>query len=704
MRAPFQLNFSPGGVRRILVGFVFVICFILLDRTTVYFQIWYGVSAWYPPSALAVAVIATLGPAYAIPSLVANLIAAPLNYHVPLNSSRMWVSVTCIVAVYALAGWIIRRILGPDLAFRNLRDGLSFIVVSFVSSVFAAALGLIPWVFEGQVSAQDYPHAFLNWTMGDGVSLIFLVPFFFVYVSPWLRRFLNPSTAAALPPPPPDEEEPVSPRVRLGRLIETAGQVISVFLSLWIVFSSSFTRSFELFFLLFVPIIWIAVRRGLRGSALAILVLNAGSMVLLHIYSFDQNSLSLLQASLLVLSVTGLCLGILTTEEKEARRTLRLSRLRLEKIVESVGEFVVEVDHRSIFQNVWASDPVYLLAPREEMVGRTLSEILDDGTSSWASSILDRVLQTGVSETHEYSKPVLGRTRWFLGLFTRVPSVSGSNNVCAAFRDITNLKRTQQELVSAKEGAESANRAKSEFLANMSHELRTPLNGILGMAELALQTSLDQEQQEYLELVKTSGESLLTLLNEILDLSKIEAGRLELDPHPFRFRESLDNTFRVLELRARQKGLAMRWSFADQVPRAVVGDLGRLRQILINLVGNSLKFTEVGSISIEVSLASSAAESVELLFRVCDTGVGIPAEKLSLIFDPFTQADSSTTRKFGGTGLGLAIVSRLVAMMGGKIGVESELGRGSTFHFTVRFHSIPESAPAAAVAAKEVFQ
>ena len=367
---------------------------------------------------------------------------------------------------------------------------------------------------------------------------------------------------------------------------------------------------------------------------------------------------------------------------------LALERNLLRTVTNNIPDsiFAKDAEGRYVFANTAFSKLNGATSPND-FLGKTAFDIFpEDLASQFHAADLAVMKGDGTPVEGERSvEDTTGNVKWIQ--MTKVPLIDEHGSVVGIVgvnRDITRRKQAEAQLQQAKEAAEAANQAKSTFLATMSHEIRTPMNGILGMTELVLDTELTSEQRDNLGLVRLSAESLLTVINDILDFSKIEAGKLDIESIPFDLRESLGETMKALAFRAHQKGLELIYEVQPDVPEAVLGDPGRVRQIVVNLVGNAIKFTERGEILLSVTQEEESEGAVSLHFAVKDTGVGIPLDKQEKIFEPFSQADGSMARKYGGSGLGLTICTRLVERMHGRIWVQSLPGHGSTFHFTMR--------------------
>jgi PAS domain S-box-containing protein len=372
------------------------------------------------------------------------------------------------------------------------------------------------------------------------------------------------------------------------------------------------------------------------------------------------------------------------TEIRRVGEELRRLKEFNENIVRSLAEGIVLEDERGFVVFVNPRMERLLGYAARDLVGRHQSifispvelEKIQQKTKSRKTTTLE-TYETRFRAKDEREIPVLVHAQ---SLFEG----SRFKGVLTAVTDIEKLKETEEALKASQVESQAASKAKSEFLANMSHEIRTPMNGIIGMTELALETDLSPEQRDYLLSIRSSAESLMNIINDILDFSKIEARMIDLEPVSFPFRDAVSETISTLALEAHKKGLELACHIPPEVPETLEGDIRRLRQILINLVNNAVKFTEKGEVVVDARVEECRRKDILLHFRVSDTGIGIPVDKQKSIFQAFVQADGSTTRKYGGTGLGLAICTQLVEMMGGRIWVESQPGKGSTFHFTVR--------------------
>ncbi|MGC1200134.1 MAG: ATP-binding protein [Candidatus Acidiferrales bacterium] len=687
---------------------VFAAAYLTLDRATVDFQMWSEISAWYPPSGLTEGLLTGLGLSFTPVVLLTGMTAAIVNYHQLPGSYAFWITNFAMIAGYGGAAAFL-RFRKLNLQLQTLRDGVAYVLTALAAALAVALTGTVGLMWDGTLPSGQYWRAAINWWIGDAVALTCITPFLLIYLLPWVRKGDAEHQARKRRQAAGDAESagnfesapmpeagnlPQHHRAEIRRSVENVMQVVAIAASLWIVFGWRDARSSQLTYLLFLPVTWTAVRRGVRGVAAALLLLNLGATAILWLLPSRIHDLTVLQGSMLVVSVTGLCLGTLVTERFETQRKAIESEERYRAVIGAMREGIVLQNAKGEVTACNASAVRILGLTPEQCEGQRPMDsawdaIREDGTRfPGAERPANVTLRTGRSQSDVImglQKP-RGEPRW-ISVNSEPLFLSGQRKphaVVCTFTDITPRKKAEDDLRNAKESAEAALRAKGEFLANMSHELRTPMNGILGMTDLTLGTELSSEQREYLGMVRTSAEALLTLMNDVLDFSKMDAGRLAIDPVEMALEEHLEKALRVMQHRAREKGLDLLWRLAPGVPAWIVGDPLRLMQVLMNLVGNAVKFTRTGSIVVSVEKQNQEGRSIVLHFEVRDTGIGIAREKQRLIFEAFTQADNSTTRKYGGTGLGLTISKGLVESMGGRIWVESQPGAGASFHFTAR--------------------
>ncbi len=410
----------------------------------------------------------------------------------------------------------------------------------------------------------------------------------------------------------------------------------------------------------------------------------------------DGTIMECLESSTLRVAEDGSVFGYMgimrdVTEKKRIEAELLRTSNFLQNVLDSSIDGITVTDLRGKIISFTPKTSEMLGFEQEEVMGKEVYFLYGKGKDD-AKAIMRELSAKGELRNHEMQ--LIKKGGELIDINTSASLIRDEKGevigTLGVFRDITERKLMFEELRQAKDEAEAASSAKTDFLATMSHEIRTPMNAIIGMADLLRETPLTPEQQQYVQVFSSAGENLLNVINDILDISKVEAGHLELESIDFDLKEIVEKTCDVLAIRAHELGLELICRMSPDVPIHLIGDQGRLRQVLMNLIGNALKFTEEGEIFLQVGIQDSDApaqgeEEIKLHFSVFDTGIGIPEKKLDLIFDSFTQADSSITRKHGGTGLGLTISKMLVDLMGGKIWVESKEGHGSTFHFTAKF-------------------
>ena len=640
------------------------------------------VSLVWPPAGIALAAILLFGykfwPGVALGAvLFATLSGTPIGFFT--FGTAIGNSVGAVVCAYLL-----ERFVKFHTAMDRVRDVAGFVFFACVlGTTVNATFNVVSLCYSGQLSWDALFPQILVWWVPNAMAGLVVTPFILTWGSP--------------------SEIEWKPKLLAEAALCSIGLVVGTLVS----FNSWFVYGIESYPLAYLPypfLIWGALRFGQRGATTGtLLVASLAIFALLQkrgpfLARNEQDSLNLIGSYIGVLAVTNLLLAAVAVELRRAEQARRQSADRFRVVASATNDAIWDWD--LVTEKVWRNEGMRTLFGYSEqevvadvewwnekihpedrdVVVNSLSHFISGNDQSWSAEY--RARRTDGSYAYVLDRAHLVR--------------DGANvtRVIGALMDITERKRIEADLAKARDAALSAARQKSEFLAKMSHEIRTPMNGVIGMTGLLLDTPLNPQQRTFADTIHSSADSLLTIINDILDFSKIEAGKLTFQKHDFDLREAVESTLELLAREAQARGIELVGSVCPNTPTLVRGDLGRLCQILNNLVSNAVKFTENGEVIISTRMLSETETDVLLRFEVIDTGIGIQPQAQALLFQSFSQADGSKTRKYSGTGLGLAIAKQLANMMHGEIGLESELGHGSKFWFTARLEKqSPENKP-----------